>query len=614
MIRFLLLLLFMPSALADESPLFDRPSETGNLFALEREEDPSDFGASEDDGPPEPLVEPLEFAGQEAAIEEGRAALSEDAYPWYDKATDSFVMAKQPPPDREEWKATFAMLLNAIITAFVIGALVVMGWFFYRKRPQREDDDDADSADEEGEPPDAAMALPPELAAHADDFLAAAERAAAAGDYRLAICCLFHHLLDLLGKAGLIRLSRGRTNRQYLRQLAQHPTRAILTEAMRLFEGIYFGGHPADSAMWEKMRSAHSRISKVIARPKRMPAGALAIVAGLLFLGGCGSELSTDYGRSTGNSINGTRVLYRMLENRGHKVFRWEPEGSKSRADTYVVFAPGNWNYRLSSQIYEWLWDDAQVLFVAADFNALYYFWEDVARAARAQGLTEMIQAAENAKFDVLGRRLSGPEPHAPVDFDRRVLPAIGGWPEDGPLAPIPLRRARLYLNYFPGAGEAETLLSVDETPFVIRSYDNDYGDLFVLANGGFLLNYALINHDRRVLASRLVDQLGKPRRVAFVEASAMGKGGGGTRTSETFHLLKDPAMRRVFGHLFLFAIMWLLMQSPILGKPRRNISNAVHHFTAHLRAYASLLYRSGDRAHAQDLISAYEKPGDSHE
>jgi hypothetical protein len=161
MIRFLLLLLFMPSALADESPLFDRPSETGNLFALEREEDPSDFGASEDDGPPEPLVEPLEFAGQEAAIEEGRAALSEDAYPWYDKATDSFVMAKQPPPDREEWKATFAMLLNAIITAFVIGALVVMGWFFYRKRPQREDDDDADSADEEGEPPDAAMALPP---------------------------------------------------------------------------------------------------------------------------------------------------------------------------------------------------------------------------------------------------------------------------------------------------------------------------------------------------------------------------------------------------------------------------------------------------------------------
>jgi hypothetical protein len=282
------------------------------------------------------LVEPLEFVGQEAAVEDVRAALVEDSYPWYAAANDSFVMPNQPPADRKEWKAAFAMILNVIITAFIIGALVVMGWLFYRKR-SRNDPDDADSADEATDDPDAVMALPPELAIHADDLLPAAERAAAAGDYRLAICCLFHHLLDQLGEAGLLRLSRGRTNRHYLRQLAEHPSRPILGDAMRLFESIYFGGHPANVAMWEKMRSSHSAISREISRPKQMQVAAIALVAGLLFLGGCGINLNTEYGRSTGNSINGTQVLFRMLA--AIPSSAGSPKG-RNRGQTATSFSP----------------------------------------------------------------------------------------------------------------------------------------------------------------------------------------------------------------------------------------------------------------------------------
>ncbi|MFT5130788.1 MAG: hypothetical protein ACI8W8_004419 [Rhodothermales bacterium] len=69
-------------------------------------------------------------------------------------------------------------------------------------------------------------------------------------------------------------------------------------------------------------------------------------------------------------------------------------------------------------------------------------------------------------------------------------------------MAPIPLRDAGLYLNHFPESLSAESLLTVDGSPYVIRRRSDDYGDLFVVANGGFLLNYALINHDRRILAS----------------------------------------------------------------------------------------------------------------
>ncbi|MFT5130787.1 MAG: hypothetical protein ACI8W8_004418 [Rhodothermales bacterium] len=93
-----------------------------------------------------------------------------------------------------------------------------------------------------------------------------------------------------------------------------------------------------------------------------------------------------------------------------------------------------------------------------------------------------------------------------------------------------------------------------------------------------------------------------------------MGRGSGRVRRSNPFHLLSDRAGRYVFLHLLAFALLWLAMKSPILGKPKRQLSGAVHRFSAHLRAYASLLYRSGDRRHAEDLISTYEKPGAPHE
>jgi hypothetical protein len=551
-------------------------------------------------------VEALPFGGREAAIEEVRAALSQDSYPWYDAQADSLRMPAPPKQaDAGKWRETLALLVNAVITALIICAIIVMGWVLYRKRPS-----DRSSGDNEDEAPDealadSAMALPPELAAHAGNFLAAAERAAAAGDYRLAICCLFHHLLTVLGEAGLIRLARGRTNRQYLRQLAEHPSRPPLTDAMRLFEGVYFGGHAADSAMWEKMRSSQQFIERLIARPKPLPQLAVAIVAGLLLLGGCGEGLNTFYGSSTDDSINGTRVFRRMLEARGHKVFIWEPEGPAQQADCYVMFAPR----RAYPPFFDFFDEpDSQVVVVNQDFDAAVHLWDDVGTIARQRGQMDLAAAADDAKFAALGLLLEEPPPA--FCSDQRDVPAILMAPETGELAPMSLRDAGLYLNFHWSEAE-ESLLVVDGSPMVERLNET----VISVANGSFLLNYSLLNDDRRVLAVRLADQLGSPRRIAFVEGRLV-RGGSANkiRRGDFMPLLRDPAIRRVFGHLLLLAVMWLLMQSPILGKPRRRLLSAVHHFSAHLRAYASLLYRSGDRAHADALIDAYENPGAPHE
>ncbi|MEM8864628.1 MAG: DUF4129 domain-containing protein, partial [Planctomycetota bacterium] len=81
------------------------------------------------------------------------------------------------------------------------------------------------------------------------DFLAEARRLHAAGDSTLAIVYLFSHQLIVLDKHHLLRLVKGKTNRQYLRELRRntpdHPRIAALIEpTMLLFEGAFFGAHP----------------------------------------------------------------------------------------------------------------------------------------------------------------------------------------------------------------------------------------------------------------------------------------------------------------------------------------------------------------------------------
>ncbi len=76
------------------------------------------------------------------------------------------------------------------------------------------------------------------------DLLAAARRLADAGDYGEAIKLLFsYHLLEL-DRHHCIELTRGKTNRQYLRELQSRPQlRELLGRTMGPFEDTFFGHH-----------------------------------------------------------------------------------------------------------------------------------------------------------------------------------------------------------------------------------------------------------------------------------------------------------------------------------------------------------------------------------
>lgn len=85
--------------------------------------------------------------------------------------------------------------------------------------------------------------LPVPVDAAVGDLLEQARRHFEAGRFREAVICLFSHQLIQLDNRRLIELERGKTNRQYLRELRPRPgLRTRLQVTMVAFEDAFFGG------------------------------------------------------------------------------------------------------------------------------------------------------------------------------------------------------------------------------------------------------------------------------------------------------------------------------------------------------------------------------------
>jgi hypothetical protein len=84
--------------------------------------------------------------------------------------------------------------------------------------------------------------LPFQVEVGDEDFRSLAAKAFHANDYRQAIIWLFSHVLISLDQKNLIRLKKGKTNRQYLRELAsERQLSSYYADVMVPFEATFFG-------------------------------------------------------------------------------------------------------------------------------------------------------------------------------------------------------------------------------------------------------------------------------------------------------------------------------------------------------------------------------------
>ncbi|MEE8452543.1 MAG: DUF4129 domain-containing protein, partial [Thermoguttaceae bacterium] len=214
-----------------------------------------------------PATQSLAAADTDVPVEAGREALDHwRRYPWYDSTTDGVRRVEIPDewdwswlPD---WGSSYRLgfvdtllqwgawgllvLMLALAAYFLIKAFRdhygVLGGTTYKGDGSEPDPSDADRIE----------ALPFPMRAEKLDLLGEARRAVRQGDFRRAIICLYSFQLVQLDRQQRIRLTKGKTNRQYLREVGpRSPLCRLLEQTMVAFEDVFFGNHTIDRVRFE---------------------------------------------------------------------------------------------------------------------------------------------------------------------------------------------------------------------------------------------------------------------------------------------------------------------------------------------------------------------------
>jgi hypothetical protein len=199
----------------------------------------------------------------------GQALAQRGEYPWYDPSADALRPLKVRPPQPPSWNIDpwVRTLFQWLAWTALAVALTVVAWLLYRAGrsvgavgPAAEAR--SENAAEERRRVEA-LSLP--VRQKPADFLAEAARCYQAGNYREAIIYFFGHQLLELDRHQLIRMTKGKTNRQYLGEIGRLAAlRQLLEQTMVAFEDVFFGNHPLDRQRFESCWSQQERFDALV--------------------------------------------------------------------------------------------------------------------------------------------------------------------------------------------------------------------------------------------------------------------------------------------------------------------------------------------------------------
>src|SRR4051812_17621091 len=244
------------------------------------------------------LISPTFSAAADAKpdpVQSAKQALTSGSrFPWYDRKQDGLrrlsIQPREAPGDRgQKWASTPTTTTTTTTTRgprfnAVSGGLqwlgltlliVLLGVIAYLIAVSFLKDEISEETSERKivqvrRDADRVEALPFKVRAATTDFLAEARRLYDAGQYSEAIIYLFSHELVELDKHQIIRLSKGKTNRQYLRETRFRPQLSGLLETtMVAFEDAFFGDKQLSRDAFER---SWSRLNEFQLELEKQPA------------------------------------------------------------------------------------------------------------------------------------------------------------------------------------------------------------------------------------------------------------------------------------------------------------------------------------------------------
>lgn len=348
------------------------------------------------------------------------------------------------------------------------------------------------------------------------------------------------------------------------------------------------------------------------------------LLTACLLLAGCGPRIDVLYGQRRGpgaeKSVNGTGVLAEMFTRSGHKVFSWRRLSPRlsERADAIVWF-PDDFEPP-TPEVRRWLEDwlieepGRTLIYVGRDFDAARWYWKKIQPDVPDDQQPELQRRLGEAGGDFKTARMKIP---ASADcqwftvkgpYQNRDVRTLSGDPEwrrgiDPTKLEIELNGRMTPSTY------AEVLLHSEGDMLVSREWF-DESQLITVANGSFLLNLPLVNHEHRKLAGKLIDAVGPPgQTVVFLESFAGGPpisedpSGGMPTGAEIFNLWPT---NWILLHLVVVGILFCFWRYPIFGRPKTPEPQGRSDFGRHIAAMAELLELTGDRVYAKTRLAQY--------
>jgi hypothetical protein len=333
--------------------------------------------------------------------------------------------------------------------------------------------------------------------------------------------------------------------------------------------------------------------------------------------------VDTTYGRSRGESINGTGAFAELLRQRGHevRVARHATETLADWANVIVRFSPhpGLPELEEGEWLEEWLSASPgrKLVYVVDDFDGESEFW-DAMLAAEPKD-------AKPDKIDLIKRKRDGsklwtgdlpPKPKEPAEeadwfsLEPKPLPpsyckTLGGpWAEgiDAQAAAVSKHEV------FKVEADEPVLLLGDGSPLVISWTFVNGNHALALANASFLLNSVLLNKARRPLTMRVVDWVGaSPLHVAFVEG-ARPMSDEAEESMSPFRLFQVPPFNWVVPQMLGFLLLLALSYAVRPGRPLPEPPSGVERPSAHPEALGALLAKTGRADSARFLLEAYRR------
>ena len=216
------------------------------------------------------------------AVEAGREAFRRSArYPWYDREADGLRRVSVQPDDNlagqrnSPWEArkskssrrfrsapygrTISIIIYVVLVAVLIALIVTI---VRRAGASLAVMDNATRTNDLGFDSARVGELPFQIEGDAIDLLPMAEQLRSQGKFGQAIVYLFSYQLLHLDRNRLIRLAKGKTNRQYLRELrSNRDLQHLFERTMVAFEDVFFGEHALNrdrfETCWDTLNSFH---------------------------------------------------------------------------------------------------------------------------------------------------------------------------------------------------------------------------------------------------------------------------------------------------------------------------------------------------------------------